>query len=214
MSDEIPEETKASQEVVKEAGRAAREFGRGVLDLARRLVSARMDKGRERDPSASGRKDPVVIDLFGAPAPDNGIAVVRRDPFEHLRIAQRQAERDLQKLYREVKRRADRGDPMDATELSKRENGIMDRMGPDRDAVATRMRERTFSEGPMLSDRAPVRTSRQVDARMRTTRAPATRAPMERGAAAMAMSGLSKGPRAPAPLPIAVMAKGMGGIGR
>lgn len=209
MADEIPEETKASQEVLKEAGRTAKEFGRGVLDLARRLVSGRMEKGRERDPSAPGRKDPVVIDLFGAPAPENGIAVVRRDPFEHLRIAQRQAERDLQKLYREVKRRADRGDPMDVTELSKRENGIMDRMGPDREAVATRMRERTFSEGPMLSDRAPVRTSRQVDVRMRTTRAP-----MERGVSAMAMSGLSKGPRAPSPIPIAVLAKGMGGVGR
>lgn len=209
MSDEIPEETKASQEVLKEAGRTAKEFGRGVLDLARRLVSGRTEKGRERDPSALGGKDPVVIDLFGAPAPENGIIVARRDPFEHLRIAQRQAERDLQRLYREVKRRADRGDPMDVTELSKRENGIMDRMGPDREAVATRMRERTFSEGPMLSDRAPVRTSRQVDARTRTTRVP-----MERGAAAMAMSGLSKGPRAPAPLPIAAMVRGMGGIGR
>lgn len=209
MADEIPEETKASQEILKEGGRTAKDFGRGVLDLARRLVSGRTEKGREMGPSAPGRKGAVVIDLFGAPAPENGISVVHRDPFEHLRIAQRQAERDLKRLYREVKRRADRGDPMDVTELSKRENGIMDRMGPDREAVATRMRERTFSEGPMLSDRAPVRMSRETDARRRTARVP-----MERGAAVMAMSGLSKGPRAPAPIPIAVLAKGIGGVGR
>jgi len=205
MADEIPEETKASQEVVKEAARTAKTVGKGILDIAKTLLAGRKGKGKGtgREPGREDGMDQDVILLRSAGRAPGRVIVMERDPFEHLRIAQRQAARDLQKLYREAKSRADRGVPMDEREFAKRESGIVGRMGPGREAEAKRMREDVFSKGPVRSAKAPVRPAQGM------ARGPS----MNRGAMA-AMSGLSKGPAMPAPLPIAALAKGLGGMGR
>jgi hypothetical protein len=206
MADEIPEETKASQEVVKEAGLTAKQVGKSLLDIAKVLLAGRKGKGAGRQLGGEAGKDGQgQVEALLVRAPAERLIILQRDPFEHLRIAQRQAARELEKLYREAKRRSDRGDPMDAREFASREGGIVDRMGPGGEAQAKRMRENAFSKGPVRSAKAPVRSA---EGRVRT---PAT--PMNRSAM-MAMNGLSRGPSAPTPLPIAALARGMGGRGR
>jgi hypothetical protein len=202
MADEIPEETKASQEVGKEAVQTAKKVGKGVLDIARLLLAGRKGKGAGREPGREDGMDQEVILLRSTGLMPGRVIVMGRDPFEHLRIAQRQAARDLEKFYREAKRRADRGAPMDEREFAKREASIVGRMGPGREETSKRMREDAFSEGPVRSAKAPVRPA---DGRVRTP-SPA----MGRSAMA-AMGGLSKGPAAPAPLPSAALARGLGG---
>lgn len=202
MADEIPEETKASQEVVKEAAQTAKKVGKGIIDIARVLLAGRKGKGVGREPVRQEGMDQDVIVLRSAVRMPGRIVAMERDPFEHLRIAQRQAARDLQKFYREAKSRADRGVPMDEREFAKRESGIVGRMGPVQEAEIRRMREDAFSKGPVRSAKAPVRPAQGM------ARGPAPS--MNRGAMA-AMSGLSKGPAMPAPLPIAALAKGLGG---
>lgn len=200
MSDQIPQKTRASQEVVKEAGSAAENVGTGLLEMARGLLAMRREKGVGRE---QGRDDATgvkgtIVEMFAGRFPVDRAMKQDRDPFEHVRIQQRQAMRDLERFYREAKRRDGLGSPMSVSEFAKGEKGIVERMGPNGRAVARQIRRD-------VDTKSLVRPSRDH------VRAPGI-APNRN--AALALSGLAKGPRIPAPMPIAALAKGMGGMSR
>lgn len=200
MAEDVPQETEASQEVLREAARTARKVGEGLLGMAKALLA-----GRGREPgSGSGLSEPEKAVGMRIPVGGTGARAHVRDPFEHLEIARRQAERDLLRYYREARARADRGDPMDLADFQRGEAVIARRMGPDRDAVATRMRADVFSKGPVRSARAPVRRAHEGPLRQ------------ARGGpgSASAVRALSRGPREAVTVQAAAMALGLGAPGR
>ena len=197
MSDQTTRDAWTSPGIAMQSAQPPNDVG--LLDMARALLAVRREGGVERERTSGDGIVPrgAVVETSAGRSPVEREASRGRDPFEHLRIAQRQAARDLERFYRDAKRRHADGVPMDASDFSKAEKGIVDRMGPDGPAVARRIRR----------DLDVRRSARRIEGRARVQG-------VVRGRDVVtAMAGLAKGPSMPVPLPIAVLARGLG-VGR